>query len=268
MKSISELSDLRGRVALVAGGAGRIGRAIGEALAEAGAEIGLLDLPSEQLEEARVGLGDRFTQKVISLPCDLSQESEIGATAELIKREFGQLDILVHCAALCGASELKGWTVPFEDQSVHTWRRALEVNLTSAFTMTQTCSPFLRESGCGSVILMGSIYGMLGPDMRLYDGCEGMGNPAAYAAAKGGIVQLCRWLSTNLAPDVRVNCIAPGGIARNQAKAFVERYESRVPLGRMGREEDIKGAALFLASDLSAYVTGQNLAVDGGWSAW
>jgi NAD(P)-dependent dehydrogenase (short-subunit alcohol dehydrogenase family) len=117
------------------------------------------------------------------------------------------------------------------------------------------------------VINIGSIYGLLGPDMRLYDGTE-MGNPAYYAAAKGGIVQLTRYWATTLAPEVRVNCVAPGGVWRQQPDSFHERYKSRTPLRRMATEEDLKGAVAYLSSDLSAYVTGHILVVDGGWTAW
>jgi NAD(P)-dependent dehydrogenase (short-subunit alcohol dehydrogenase family) len=103
--------------------------------------------------------------------------------------------------------------------------------------------------------------------MALYEATE-MGNPAAYAASKGGLIQLTRWLATVLAPDIRVNTLTPGGIARNQPEIFTERYIRRTPLQRMAVEEDFKGAALYLASDLSSYVTGQNLIVDGGWTVW
>ena len=114
---------------------------------------------------------------------------------------------------------------------------------------------------------IGSIYSLLGPDMKIYSGTS-MGNPAAYGASKGGLLQLTRYLATTLAPDVRVNMITPGGVFRAQPTAFVDRYEANVPLGRMAAEEDLKGAVAYLASDLSAYVTGQNLVVDGGWSVW
>ena len=125
----------------------------------------------------------------------------------------------------------------------------------------------LRAKRRGSIINISSIYGAVGPDMSLYDGTS-MGNPAAYAVSKGGILQMTRWLSTVLAPDIRVNSITPGGIARNQPLPFVERYEKRTPLRRMGREEDFKGAIAYFASDLSSWVTGENLMVDGGWTAW
>jgi NAD(P)-dependent dehydrogenase (short-subunit alcohol dehydrogenase family) len=107
-----------------------------------------------------------------------------------------------------------------------------------------------------------------GPDNRLYEGMEGVGNAAAYAASKGGILQLSRWLATSLAPSVRVNAISPGGIERGQDPTFIDRYAARTPMGRMGTEDDLKGAIAFLSSDLSTYVTGQNIVVDGGWTAW
>ena len=125
----------------------------------------------------------------------------------------------------------------------------------------------MGAAGRGAIINIGSIYGTVGPDFSLYEGTS-MANPAAYGASKGGLAQLTRYLATALAPLVRVNTISPGGIARGQPASFVERYRSRTPLGRMGAEEDLKGAVAFLASDAAAYVTGQNLLVDGGWSAW
>ena len=123
------------------------------------------------------------------------------------------------------------------------------------------------DSGHGSVIFFSSIYGLVGPDMRLYEDTD-MASPAGYPASKGGLLQLARYLATVLAPRIRVNTISPGGVWRNQPEAFHQRYVYRTPLGRMATEEDLKGAVAYLASDLSAYVTGQNLGVDGGWTAW
>jgi NAD(P)-dependent dehydrogenase (short-subunit alcohol dehydrogenase family) len=144
---------------------------------------------------------------------------------------------------------------------------ALEVNLTAPFILTQACAPMLTVSGHGSVINIGSIYGIVGPYKSLYAGTT-LGNPAAYAASKGGLLQLTRWLATMLAPDVRVNAITVGGVWRNQPEDFHRRYKKKTPLNRMAVEEDLKGAVAFLASDLSAYVTGHNLVVDGGWTIW
>jgi NAD(P)-dependent dehydrogenase (short-subunit alcohol dehydrogenase family) len=157
--------------------------------------------------------------------------------------------------------------VPFEQQSIDTWRRALVVNLTAAFHLCQGLAPLLRASGRGSIINIGSIYGEFGPDWELYEGTT-MSNPAAYGASKGGLLQLTRWLATTMSPAVRVNAISPGGIARGQAQEFVKRYEKRTPLRRMATEDDFRGAVAFLATDMSAYVTGQNLSIDGGWGVW
>jgi NAD(P)-dependent dehydrogenase (short-subunit alcohol dehydrogenase family) len=184
-----------------------------------------------------------------------------------VLERFARLDVLVNCAAFAGTSALPGWVTPFLEQSAATWRRALEVNLTAPFLLTQLCVPALRASGHGSVINVASLYGLAGPDLRLYEGTP-MGNPAAYGTSKGGLIQLTRWLATVLAPEVRVNAISPGGVERGQPEAFRERYVARTPLARMGTEEDFKGAAAFLASDASAYLTGQNLILDGGFTAW
>ena len=128
-------------------------------------------------------------------------------------------------------------------------------------------APLLKESAGGCIINIASIYGSYGPDHSLYAGTE-MGTPAAYAASKGGLIQLTRWLATTLGPGVRVNTVSPGGVFRNQPEVFVQRYRERTPLARMATEDDFRGAIAYLASDLSAYVTGQNLAVDGGWGVW
>jgi NAD(P)-dependent dehydrogenase (short-subunit alcohol dehydrogenase family) len=125
----------------------------------------------------------------------------------------------------------------------------------------------MKDSIGASIVNISSIYGLLGPDWRLYAETN-MGNPAAYSASKGGLIQFTRWLSTTLAPSVRVNAICPGGIFRNQPGSFIAKYEYKTPMARMAKEEDFKGALGFLASDLSSYVTGQSLNVDGGWSAW
>lgn len=254
MRTLSELRDLSGRRALVAGGAGGLGRAACDTLAELGAAVAVVDLRA-------AGARD------VEIVADLADEEAARAALREAVQALGGLDVLVHCAALVGSTELEGWAEPFEHQTVAAWRRALDVNLTSAFVLAQAAAPVLRESGHGSVILFGSTYGLVGPDFSLYEG-TGMENPAAYAASKGGVLQLVRHLATALAPEVRVNAISPGGVERGQPKPFQDRYRERTPLRRMATEEDVKGAVAYLASDLSAYVTGHNLVVDGGWTAW
>jgi len=266
-KTLRELMNLQGRVALVTGGAGQLGSAMASALAELGANLAILDFSEGPSRESADRLAATWGVQAQPLVCDLSQQEQVQAVPGQVLDRFGRLDILVNCAAFVGLSKLTGWAVPFAEQSPATWRSALEVNLTAPFVLTQACAPALTASGHGSVINIGSIYGVVGPDLRLYDGTS-MGNPAAYAASKGGLLQLTRWLATVLAPRVRVNAITPGGVWRNQAEAFHQRYLERTPLGRMAQPDDLKGAVAYLASDLAAYVTGHNLVVDGGWTAW
>jgi NAD(P)-dependent dehydrogenase (short-subunit alcohol dehydrogenase family) len=263
MARISELMRLDGRVALITGGAGHLGRAMADALIELGAKVALHDRDAAQTAAAAHALGTSCAP----FAADLADDAAVAALPGAVQDKLGRLDILVNNAAFVGTSGLQGWAVPFEKQRVEAWRQALDVNLTAAFVLTQAAGPLLAAGGHGSVVNVASIYGVVGPDNRLYAGTE-MGNPAAYAASKGGLIQLTRWLATTLAPRIRVNAITPGGIARGQAPAFVERYVARTPLGRMATETDMIGAVAYLASDLSAYVTGQNIAVDGGWTAW
>ncbi|MFH1058078.1 MAG: SDR family oxidoreductase [Pseudomonadota bacterium] len=267
MKSLKELMDLQGRVALITGGAGHLGRAMAAALAELGAAVAILDRDAQACQSAAAELGHAHGVTTLGLACDLASEDQVRAAPGAVLESLGRLDILINCAAFVGTSKLEGWVEPFDQQSPATWRAALEVNLTAPFVLTQACAPALTASGHGSVINIASIYGVAGPDMGLYEGTA-MGNPAAYGASKGGLIQLTRWLATVLAPRVRVNSITLGGIERGQPAVFRQRYQARTPLGRMGVEEDIKGAAAYLASDLAAYVTGHNLVVDGGWLAW
>ena len=266
-RRLSELMNLAGRVALVSGGAGRIGGVIAETLSELGAAVVLADIDEMRCRDVAQALSRDFATNVHVIAADLADTTKIAAIPQEVAQKFGRLDVLVNCAALVGTSDLEGWAVPFEAQSIATWERALTVNLTASFALAQSCSPLLRASGAGSIINIASIYGLVGPDLRLYDNSE-LGNPAAYAASKGGLLQLTRWLSTVLAPTVRVNAVTPGGVWRNQPEGFVQRYIERTPLRRMASEEDLKGAVAYLASDLSSYVTGQNIVVDGGWTAW
>jgi NAD(P)-dependent dehydrogenase (short-subunit alcohol dehydrogenase family) len=266
-RRLSDLTDLHGRVALVTGATGHLGRVLVEALAELGASVAALDLDPGACEAMSATVAHDYGVDVLPLAVDLTDEPRLRAAPTIVLERFGHLDILVNCAAMVNTAGLTGWVAPFVEQSAEAWRLAVETNLTAPFVLTQACAEALRWSGHGSIINVGSLYGVAGPDMRLYDGTE-MGNAAAYAASKGGLLQFTRWLATVLAPEIRVNAISPGGIWRDQPEAFITRYQSRTPLGRMGTEEDMKGALAYLASDMSAYVTGQNILVDGGFTTW
>lgn len=265
MKTLCELQDLSGRRALLTGGAGHVGRAAAEALVECGAQVAVLDLQEEACRRRVAELEGLRAGAAWPLPCNLLDEAAVRQAAQAARARMGGLDILIHCAFYPGGPGDDPGRL--ETRTVAAWDKAMRVNLTSAFVLVQECREALAQQGRGSVILVSSIYGMGGPVMSLYEGTA-MVNEPDYAASKGGLIQLGRYLATALAPRIRVNTIAPGGIARGQPDSFRQRYEARTPLGRMGREEDLKGAFAYLAGDLSAYVTGQNLAVDGGWSAW
>lgn len=265
--SVANLMQLQGRRALVTGAAGRLGRVITQTLAELGANLVLVDRAESELAACAAALRERWKVDIQCRACDLEQETERAELLRAVAEGDSGLSILVNNAAFVGSSDLSGWSVPFEQQGLEAWRRAMEVNLTAVFQLTQGLMPMLRRAQGANVVNVASIYGVLGPDWRLYED-TGMANPAAYAASKGGLVQLTRWMATTVAPEVRVNAIAPGGIFRNQPEAFVQRYAARTPLGRMATEDDFRGAFAYLASDLSSYMTGQVLTVDGGWGTW
>lgn len=267
MTTLKALMDLRGRRALITGAAGGLGRVMADTLAELGADLILVDRPGADYGTLPDDLQRRWAVTPLSLACDLEAEADRERLIQAVKADGQGLDILINNAAFVGTAHLQGWVAPFEEQTLDTWRRALEVNLTAAFHLCQAFAPELRLAVGGSIVNIASIYGEYGPDWRLYEGTA-MGNPAAYAASKGGLIQLTRWLATTIAPQVRVNAIAPGGIFRNQPEVFVERYRNKTPLARMATEDDLRGAIAYLASDLSRYVTGVILRVDGGWSQW
>ena len=259
----TELTDLGGRTAVVTGGAGPLGAVLADALAGAGARVVIVDLDAAACEATS---GSLPGEGHVALAANLLDPQGLSTVVDAVER-LGACDVLVNNAAFTGTSGVPGYAVPFEEQTDEAFTMALALNLTAPFSLTRRLAPLLRAGGRGSVINVSSIYGLVGPNMGLYEGTR-MGNPAAYAASKGGLAQLTRYLSTVLAPEVRVNAFAPGGIARGQDDAFVERYERLTPLARMGTEDDFRGVVTWLASDASAYVTGQVVAVDGGWTAW
>ena len=224
----------------------------------------IVDLYQENIREALSKLTPGV--KHIGVVANLLVPDALADAVSTIEA-LGACDVLVHNAAFTGTSGVPGYAVPFEQQTDEAFELATRLNLAVPFSLTRRLTPLLRANGRGSVINVSSIYGLVGPKLQLYKGTE-MGNPAAYAATKGGLAQLTRYLSTVLAPDVRVNAFAPGGIERGQAPEFVSRYKDLTPMKRMAAENDFRGIVTWLASDASAYVTGQVIAVDGGWTAW
>lgn len=262
-KSISELQDLTRQVAIVSGGGGFLGSVLASSLAEMGAQIAIIDRNEDYGIKLCEYISTKYDNEVMFYKVDLSNDKEVEMIPRKVAKYFGRIDILINAAAIVIDKFIEGWAVDFKDQKSDLWGNAMQVNLTSAFTLSRESYKYLKISDSASIVNIISHYGIVGPDWSLYEGTS-MGNAAAYAASKGGLLQLTKWLATTLAPKVRVNSISPGGIYRNHEDPFLSRYESKTPLNRMGSEEDFKGAILFLASNLSRYVTGHNLVVDGG----
>jgi NAD(P)-dependent dehydrogenase (short-subunit alcohol dehydrogenase family) len=267
MLTLRMLGDMTGRRVLITGGTGHLGRVMAETVAEQGAAVVLLDRPGSPFEELEVHLMGAWGVECESIACDLEDESARSDAIRSVLNDGKPLNCLINNAAFVGTSNLQGWSTAFEEQSLATWRRALEVNLTAPFHLSQGLTPVLRKSKGANILNITSIYAGRGPDWRMYEGTS-MGNPAAYSASKAGLTQLTRWLATTLAPSIRVNAICPGGIFRGQHPKFVEHYIQRIPLQRMATENDFKGAVATLVSDLSSYTTGHIHVVDGGRQSW
>lgn len=267
MINLEQLMNMQGRRVLITGSTGGIGTVMAETLAELGANLILVDCLDSNLENQKEILASKYNIALTTICCNLEVEDERHELIEAVKSDNQGLNCLINNAAFVGSSNLKGWVAPFEEQSLETWRRAFEVNLTTAFHLSQAFSSDLKEAKGANIVNIASIYGEYAPDWELYNDTK-MGNPAAYSASKGGLIQLTRWLATTLGPDVRVNAISPGGVYRNQPKIFVDRYINKTPLKRMAVEDDFRGSVAYLTSDLSKYVTGQTLRVDGGWGVW
>lgn len=256
------LSDLTGRVALVTGGAGRVGRVLCEALAEAGAHVvvnGRRPGPIEELAAHLAGLGP----EALAVPADVSVEADVRRLVDAVDARFGRLDVLVN-------NVTGNHRAPLEELTAEQWNGALTGALTTMFLCTKVVGPRMVARGGGSIINIGSIYGSVSPDQGIY-GDSGYNPSPVYAAGKGGIPNFTRYVATLWgAHGVRCNTLTIGGVESpgNAHPTFRANYERRTPLGRMARDEDLKGPIVFLASDASQYVTGANLMLDGGWTAW
>lgn len=277
-RTVQELLSLEGKVALVTGGAGLYGSGISSALAEAGAKVIIASRDRDKCEAKAHEYRDNGLD-ALGAQLDLSEESSIADLARWIETDIGRLDILFNNAV----ARSEGGD--FSTVSAEQWAATHAVNSTSLLLSTRYFGEVIAASrpqppdtgpegqnlayrDYGSIVNIASIYGMVGPQFDIY-GSTGMKNPAQYAFAKGGMIQLTRYLATFYAPRrIRVNCISPGGYFKQQPGEFVDNYCKRTPLGRMAGPEDIMGVALFLASDASAYITGANIPLEGGWTAW
>ncbi len=260
MTGALDLFRLDGKVALVMGGAGIYGQHIVRALAEAGAVVIVASRDGEKCRAFAQQLCEEGL-RVEGDFCDLASEPEIRALRDRLMARHGRLDVLFNNAVARAGGDLR-------HMSAGQWDLSMKVNSTGLFLACQIFSEPMQAQRSGSIVNIASIYGMAGPDFSIYAGTD-MSNPVNYAFAKGGMINLTRYLASFLAPyNIRVNCLSPGGFEiEGMPEPFVEAYRHRTLLGRMAEADDIKGPAVFLASDASRYITGQNIPVDGGWTA-
>lgn len=260
--TVPELFNLAGRVALITGGCGHLGSAMTRALAEAGASVVLTSREEARAVQAAQALPVIGAARHFGLPLDQMQPDSLPASLARAIELAGQIDILVNNGHEALAAD---WTTVTSAE----FSRQL-CNATGYFELSRLVHDHVVERGApASIILLGSMYGVVGSYPEAYEGiCAA--SPVAYHALKGAIVQLTRHLAVYWAADrVRVNCLSPGPFPRETAPpAMVERLSQKSPMGRMGRPSELKGAIVFLASDASSYMTGQNLLIDGGWTAW
>ncbi len=273
---IQEKFDLSGRVALVSGGAGLLGREFCRTLAEAGAAVAVVDRNGEAAQRVADDL-NLAGHRALALATDITRPDSVQAMLASLLSSLGRLDILVNSAALDPKfdPEAVARGLPlgaFEDYPLEQWNAALNVNLTGLFLVTQACvRPMLAQGKKGSIINIGSTYGLNGPDQRLYvkEGRRVAFKPVYYPVTKAAVLGFTKYLAAYYAgTEIRVNALTPGGVFNNHEEYFVQNYSARTILGRMARQDEMNGALLFLASDASSYMTGSNLVVDGGWTAW
>ena len=256
--------DLTGKVALVVGGAGYLGSSICRGLAEHGAHVIIADI-NESLARETADLLNNDKLSAESIHMDLSDEDSVKTAIDRIIDRHGNLDIVVNCAFYYTGKS-------FEEMSMADWEKGMRISLSGAFVLSREASRVMAAQGSGSIIQFSSMYGNVAPDPGIY-APDLKVNPIDYGAAKAGISQMTRYLAVMLAPKgVRVNSIAPGPFPDPRGQggkdAFVKRLSDKVPMGRLGKAEEIVGAVVFLASDAASFVTGAEIVVDGGWTAW
>ncbi len=269
--SIENLFSLKNKVAVVTGAAGLIGMQHCYALSEAGANIIVCDIDVKKC----VKVAGELKTKSIGVKVDITRPESIKILTEKILDEFGKIDILVNNAAIndmfenpSAAAELS----MFENYPLDMWQKSINVNITGTFLCSQILGSEMAKAGKGSIINIASTYGIVAPDQSIYkdkNGSQNFYKSAAYPVTKGAVISFTKFLAAYWGKKgVRVNTLSPGGVENSQDQFFVENYSAKTILGRMAKPTDYKGAIVFLASDASEYMTGANLIVDGGWTAW
>lgn len=270
---VRDLFNLKNKNIIVAGGAGQIGFAFCEILADAGARVAILDIDIKMASEKLDNVSNEVIRNNISVfKTDVTNQENIISVVKSVRKELGPLYGLVNSFHFKGNTRKldtdSKFFAPIEDYPVEAWDMVHDVNLRGTFLMTQACGPYFKENNIGVIVNISSTYGIVSANRSIY-GDSGINSPVAYATSKAAIINFTRYIATHWAENnIRVNTLSPGGVYNNQSEQFVEKYLDHTPLGRMATANDYQGAILYLLSDASAYMTGANLVVDGGWTAW
>ena len=273
MTDIFAKFSLKDRVALVTGGAGLLGRQFCLTLAQAGAKVYVSDLDG-QAAQAVAGEISAQAHGAMGIRLDVTDPDSVNSVIAQIMDQSSRLDILVNSAALdpkFDPGNIGSASNAFEDYPLDSWQAALNVNLTGPFLVSQAAAREMVRQKKGSIINICSTYGLGGPDQRIYEkpGQPPVFKPVYYTVTKAGILGLTRYMATYYAgSDIRINALTPGGVFNGHDEIFVRNYSARTVMGRMAEKDEMNGALLFLASDASSYMTGGNVIVDGGWTAW
>jgi NAD(P)-dependent dehydrogenase (short-subunit alcohol dehydrogenase family) len=267
-RNTADMFRLDGKVAIITGAAGLLGLQHAIALSEFGAHVVLTDLDLESCEKRARQISQQSKVETLVIRSDVTSQPSWQTLLERVLSTFGQVDILVNNAAFTTQSRSANYNASFANFPLEDWRQILEVNLTGTYLGCQVMGSQMVKQKAGTIINMASLYGVVSPHHRMYSGTE-IHQPAAYSVSKAGVIALTRYLGTLWADQgVRVNCITPGGVHNEHSEAFTSRYAALSPIGRMADKKEMRGALVYLASSASAYCTGHNLVVDGGWTAW
>jgi NAD(P)-dependent dehydrogenase (short-subunit alcohol dehydrogenase family) len=270
--SVDRLFDVDQRVVVVTGGMGQLGSRFARALRQRGARVAVVDVAVDDAAVARRYGQDR--DGLMFVKADVTSAASLQAGLADIENAWGAPHALINNAAIDAPPDAPpAENGPFESYPEASWDRVMAVNAKGVFLSARTFGAGMARAGRGSIVNIASIYGLVSPDQRLYDYRRQAGEPffkpIAYGASKASLLNITQYLATYWAPNgVRVNTLTLGGVFNQQDERFVAAYAQRVPLGRMAREDEYDAAVIFLVSDASSYMTGSNLIIDGGWTAW
>tara|TARA_Y100000996_G_scaffold410861_1_gene393967 strand:+ start:2433 stop:3230 length:798 start_codon:yes stop_codon:yes gene_type:complete len=264
--NVKKLFDLSNKTVLLTGAAGFLGSSYADGLSQSGANVVLCDINFKGCKEIENKIRKKYDTDPISIKLDITNTKSIKNLIKNVTKKYSTIDVLINNAAYQGNSKIR--TLQFEELDINSWNKAIDVNLTGIFRLCQQVGKIMLKQKSGNVINISSIYGIVGADQRIY-GSSGLNSAVFYATTKSAILNLTRYLASYWnRTGIRVNTLSPGGVQNKQDKNFIKKYSEKTMIGRMAKNDEYVGALVFLCSDASSYMTGSNLIIDGGWTAW